>query len=145
MKKLSIALFMFMAFSAFAGNHENLVGDWSFNVEKFKASDEYKEALKDPQAGQMMPFILNMFSKMKFTFTKTEAVANIPSPDGNNKVEKATYTVVADTGNTLEVKTKGAEDKEETMVITFIDAKNIKMEPKGKQSGPMGSIYLIKK
>lgn len=145
MRKLSAVLIMFMAFSAFAGNHDTLVGDWAFNVEKFKDSKEYKEALKDPQAGQMMQMFLPMLSKMSFSFTKDAAIANTPGMDGKNKEQKATYTVVADSGNTLEVKTKSEKGKEEIMVITFIDAKNIKMEPKVKQPGPMGAMYLKKK
>ena len=134
-----------MAFSAFAGNHDSLVGSWAFNIEKFKESKEYKEAIKDPQGGQMMQMFLPMLSKMSFTFSKEEIIANTPGMDGKNKEQKATYTVVSDTGNTLEVSSKDPKGKEQVMVITFIDAKNIKMEPKVKQPGPMGAMYLIRK
>ncbi|MCM8529109.1 MAG: hypothetical protein NE327_21485 [Lentisphaeraceae bacterium] len=145
MKKLTAALIMFMAFSTFAGNHDSLVGEWSFNIKKFKESPEFKEAAKDPQGGQMMEMVLAMFAKMSFTFTKTDAIATVPGMDGKTKKEKGTYTVLADTGNTLEIKAKGPDGKEQEMVITFIDAKNIKMEPKEKQPGPVGAMYLIKK
>lgn len=145
MKKLTAVLIMFMAFSAFAGNHDTLVGNWGFNIEKFKESKEYKEAAKDPQAGQMMQMFLPMLAKMSFTFTKTEAIANTPGMDGKNKEQKATYTVIADTGNTLEINSKDAKGKEQVMILTFIDAKNIKMEPKIKQPGPMGAMYLKRK
>jgi len=135
-----------MSVSAFAGNHDKLLGDWSFNVEKFKESKEYKEAVKDPQAGQMMQFMLGMMSKMSFTFTKTEAIAKMPSPDGKKKEDKAAYTVVADKGNTLEIKTQSKKGgKEEVMVITFIDDKNIKMGPKGETADPIKAFYLKKK
>ena len=147
MRKLSLALFvLFMSVSAYAGNHDKLIGDWAFDVEKFKASKEYQEALKDPQAGQMMQMMLGMMSKLSFTFTKTEAIAHMPGPDGKTKDDKAAYTVVADKGNTLEIKTAGkGEEKEQGMVITFIDAKTIKMGPKVPQKGPMQMIYLKKK
>ncbi|MCM8538872.1 MAG: hypothetical protein NE328_01210 [Lentisphaeraceae bacterium] len=145
MRKLTAALIMFMAFSTFAGNHDSLVGDWNFNVKKFKESPEYKEAAKDPQGGPMMEMVLTMFAKMSFTFTKTDAIATVPGMDGKTKKEKGTYTVLADSGDTLEINAKGADGKEQIMIITFIDAKNIKMEPKTKQPGPVGAMYLIKK
>ena len=147
MRKLSLALFiLFMSVSAFAGNHDKLLGDWSFNVEKFKETKEYKEAVKDPKAGQMMQFMLGMMSKMNFTFTKTEAIAKMPKPDGTQQEDKAKYTIVADSGNTLEIKTEADKGgKAEIMVITFLDAKNIKMSPKGENNDPIKAFYLKKK
>ncbi len=145
MRKLSLALLvLFMSVSAFAGNKDKLIGDWAFDVEKFKASEEYKEALKDPQAGQMMQMVLGMMSKLSFTFTKTEAIAHMPGMDGKAKEDKASYTVVEDKGNTLEIKTDG-KGKDQNMIITFLDAKSIKMGPKVPEKGPMQIIYLKKK
>jgi hypothetical protein len=140
-----IVLLIFMAFSALAGNHDSLVGDWAFNIEKFKESAEYKEVIKDPQAGQMMQLFLPMMAKMSFTFTKTEATANVPDMEGKTKAQKATYSVISDSGNTLEINSKDAKGKEQVMILTFIDAENLKMEPKIKQPNPMGVMYLKKK
>lgn len=146
MRKLSLVLFvMFLSVSAFAGNHEKLIGSWAFDAEKFKASEEYKEAIKDPQAGQMMQMVLGMMSKLSFTFTKTDATAHMPGMDGKVKDDKAAYTVVEDKGNTLEIKTEGKEGEAQNMIITFIDAKTIKMGPKVPEKGPMQIIYLKKK
>ena len=147
MRKLSLALFiLFMSVSAFAGNHDKLLGDWSFDIEKFKESKEYKEAVKDPQAGQMMQFMLGMMGKMNFTFTKTEAIAKMPKPDGTQKEDKSSYTVLADSGNTLEIKTEEKNGgKGEVMVITFINDKSIKMGPKGETPDPIKAFYLKKK
>lgn len=145
MRKAAAILIFFMAVSSlYAGNHDKLVGEWKFNVEKFKESDEYKEAVKDPQKGQMMQFMIGMMGKLSFKFTKTEAIAIKPGQQGPSE-DKAEYTVVSDSGDKLEIKTKNPAGNEEVIILTFIDDKNIKMEPKAKQPGPMSAMYLIKK
>ena len=146
MRKVAVTLFFFMAVSLYGGNHDKLIGDWKFNVEKFKESKEYKDAIKDPQGGQMMQFMLGMFAKMSFTFTKTHTIANIPGPNGPQQ-EKTEYVVVSDSGDKLELKAKSPQGKEEVMVLTFIDDKNIRMEPKEKPKGPGPAqvLFLMKK
>ncbi len=143
MKKMLLALVLFLAISSYAGNHDKFIGTWKFNIEKFKETKEFKEAVKDPQGAMMMQMMIGMLEKITFISTKTELTAKSPEEAGN---QSSTYTIVTDEGNKLEIKIKSTEpdSPEEVIVITFIDDNNIQMDEKVKQPGGMPSMFLIK-
>ena len=142
MKKL-ITLMLILSTCMFAGNHEKLIGTWKADIEALKKNPEFEKANKDPNQKMMVNMMLNMFGKMKMTFTKDKLEMQIPSPDGNTKTEKGTYKILVDKNKTIELNAVSEKGDKEIMLITFVDDKNILMGPKNEK-GMMGKIPFTK-
>ena len=128
---LFIVLLFVMSQSAFSGSHENLIGNWTIDMEKLKKSPDFHIHKNDPNEG-MKKMMLQMVTNMKMAFTKNTATMIFTDGKGSYMSQKATYKIVKSKRKALQLKMKSEDNSEKLTSIKFVDADNIILLEEGE-------------
>lgn len=147
MRSVSLfAVLMTLAVTASAGElHDKMIGTWKIDLDKLEAvmiADAKEKGQDVAQVKQMLPMMKGMFGQMRITLTDDEMIMKMVNPMSGEAEEKnATYTVVAEEGETVTIEvTQEAEDesepKTETGTVRF-EGDTMIVENEGSPAMPM--------